>query len=149
MNNSNELIFNCLRTTANIYRTCSSLSGGITFSGALADEKRMLSYIEGDSILQEYLRTCIRLISKQEERAHFLLELEYEFILLLNKTNKDDEIRALILARTLMDGLDLQGRSNLQNPQFLTMQMYYELDQRQQQEIFRILAPQDSAIGYL
>lgn len=71
------MINRCFEIFSKMYAFCASGKDGLSFSEAARDNERLLSFIEGDGVLEEYLRKCVLLFSKTEYRAHFLTAIEY------------------------------------------------------------------------
>lgn len=145
------MINKCFEIFAKIYATCASKKEEVSFLAATRGCERLLSFVEGDGVLERYLRKCLLLFSESEDRTHFLTAIEYEFHIALKKTDDETEIRALTLARKLLDGFDLQRNSDSPIPQFITSLACFELDESQMKHILYLVigSPPEGSYGFL
>lgn len=134
------MIFECFETMAKIYASCAYRKDGRSFANALCAQDELLALVEGEGVQQAYLRKVLPIFCASQAREHLLAALEYEMHIALKRTNDEDEIRVLVLTRAMLNGLDLQRKSETPIPLFITALAAFELDRKQIERILYLVS---------
>lgn len=133
-------VYTVFELFATLYARCAYRKDGLSFSQALKNEEKLLSLVTGDGIVQAYVRKCIPVLCNSVERSHLLFFLEAECWIAAKKAQHDDDIRALVLAKKMLDGFDLQRNADTPIPQFITALAAFTVSKEEIKKILLLVA---------